>query len=525
MLPSALRAPALTRRAAPLLARASSSSAPRPAAVLAQPPTASARPPPAQASASTAADTLKPQPFVLRPRSRKYQLETVTTTPHSPAHNTTLHFVSPSTPDQPRSLSLPNLFLRDASIHPDHVHPASQQRLFRTSNIPQDGKLIGYGVHKLPGHGDCLVTEWSTPLKASATMPATSAKLSVVPVDFLVGVMLGDADHARSEGTLPAPRTWDRAQLERSLVRMPYDAFRSDDAALATTLDALIRDGIVFLTGVPTAEREGHHTELRRLVERIGSLRRTWYGDLWDVKAVEGSLNIAYTNLDLGLHMDLTHFDNPPRYQFLHSLQNTSVVGGLSYFVDTYALAAHLHTHSPSTFSTLASEPMLFSYRNGPHHTRFVRPTFELVPGSSHTLHAVNYSPPFQGPLPLQQIARHAGNADTASDDAPRLARLHDALGEFAALCDDKDGKWRFEHQLSEGECVVFDNRRVLHARTAFEFVRRGDEEAEGGEEPGRWLKGAYMDGDELWSRWRVLQAQEKARAEKERTKGRTLFV
>ncbi|GJN90953.1 hypothetical protein Rhopal_003967-T1 [Rhodotorula paludigena] len=482
MLRNALRAPALTRRAAQLLARASSS----------------------------------------------YQLETVTTTPHSPAHNTTLHFVSPSAPDQPRSLSLPNLFLRDASIHPDHVHPASQQRLFRTSDIPQDGKLIGYGVHELPGHGDCLVTEWSTPLKGSATMPTTSAKLSVVPVDFLVGVMLGDADHARSEGTLPAPRTWDRAQLERTLVRMPYDAFRSDDAALATTLDALIQDGIVFLTGVPTAEREGHHTELRRLVERIGSLRRTWYGDLWDVKAVENSLNIAYTNLDLGLHMDLTlvHFDNPPRYQFLHSLQNTAVVGGLSYFVDTYALATHLHTHSPSTFSTLASEPMLFSYRNGPHHTRFVRPTFELVPGSSHTLHAVNYSPPFQGPLPLQHIARHARDVDTASDDAPRLARLHDALGEFAALCDDKDARWRFEHQLSEGECVVFDNRRVLHARTAFEFVRRqGDEKAEGGEEPGRWLKGAYMDGDELWSRWRVLQAQEKARAEKERTKGRTLFV
>ncbi|BGP48658.1 hypothetical protein JCM10450v2_004534 [Rhodotorula kratochvilovae] len=464
---------------------------------------------------------MKSQPFVLRPLSRMYQLESVATTPHAPSSSTTLRFVTPSAPNEPRTLALPNLFLRDASIHPDHVHPASQQKLFRTTDIPLDGKLIGYGVHDIPGKGDCLVTEWSTPVRGA---PVKTAKLSVVPVDFLVGILQGDEAHAQQEGTLPAATPWDRAQLERTLVRTPYDAFQSDDGALAHTLEALITDGIAIVTGVPTQERAGHNTELRRLVERIGSLRRTWYGDLWDVKAEEGSLNIAYTNLDLGLHMDLTHFDNPPRYQFLHSLQNTSVVGGLSYFVDTYALASHLRSSAPSAFTTLATEHVQFAYRNGPHHTRFVRPTFELVPGSSHTLHAVNYSPPFQGPLPLERLTRGEKEGAVSDDDA-RLAELHDALGKFAALCDDAEGKWRFEHQLEPGECVVFDNRRVLHARTAFEFVRPAAEEAAGAEEPGRWLKGAYMDGDELWSKWRVLKAKEREEAEKRRKRGRTLFT
>ena len=215
-------------------------------------------------------------------------------------------------------MSLPNLFLRDSSIHPDHVHPASQQRLFRTTDLPLDGQLVGYGVHDIPGNGDCLVTEWSTPL-AHASPSSKAAKLSVVPLDLLVGILEGDLLAHEKQGHLPPATPWDRAQLERTLVRVPYADFQQSDPALERTLAGLIRDGICIVTGVPTAEREGHDKpELRKLVERIGSLRRTWYGDLWDVKAEEGSLNIAYTNLDLGLHMDLTSVPLSPS-----SLPNT----------------------------------------------------------------------------------------------------------------------------------------------------------------------------------------------------------
>ncbi|GAA5983823.1 hypothetical protein JCM10908_005940 [Rhodotorula pacifica] len=517
---------AITKQAARAGARSSSSSAVRPAALASNQPPAAPHappppPPPSGRSARAQDDNKTPQPFILRPLSRRYQLESVSAAPSiDPASaSTTLSFVSPSAPNTPRTVTVPNLWLRDASIHPDHVHPSSNQRLFRTSEIPLHGKLVGYGVHDLPTHGECLVTEWSEPLRTRGTNP-TTAKLSVVPTKDLVN-LLENPHHPFSDSDLPLPRTWDRAALQKTLVRMPYDRFKSDDKALFETLDALVQDGIVFLTGVPNQKREGHDTELRKAVERIGSLRRTWYGDLWDVKAVEGSRNIAYTNLDLGLHMDLTHFDNPPRYQFLHSLQNARVKGGLSYFVDTFAVASHLHATNPSVFNTLAHERVHFEYRNGPHHTRFVRPTFELAQGSKSRLHAVNYSPPFQGPLPLERLSPQR-DGNVVSDDAHRLADLHDALSHFSALCDDPASSYRFEHQLEPGECVIFDNRRVLHARTAFEFEPATEE----GEEVGRWLKGAYMDGDELWSKWRVLSRQvREAEEERLRTKGRTLFV
>lgn len=43
---------------------------------------------------------------------------------------------------------------------------------------------------------------------------------------------------------------------------------------------------------------------------------------------------------------------------------------------------------------------------------------------------------------------------------------------------------------------MAFDNRRVLHAREAFTLGAGGE----------RWLKGAYCDGDEVRSKWRVLE-------------------
>ena len=91
-------------------------------------------------------------------------------------------------------------------------------------------------------------------------------------------------------------------------------------------------------------------------------------------------------------------------------------------------------------------------------------------------LTAVNYSPPFQSPMPLHPAS---GQPSTAE----RLA-FYDALRIFADLT--LEEQFRYERTLSEGECVIFDNRRVLHSRRGFEW----DEQAESGDDVKRWLKG-----------------------------------
>lgn len=206
----------------------------------------------------------------------------------------------------------------------------------------------------------------------------------------------------------------------------------------------------------------------------------------------------------------IRHFESPPRYQFLHSLQNGSISGGLSYFVDAYYIASHLRLHHPEAYQTLCTIPVVFEYQNGGHHTRFVRPTFEV--DAEGELLAVNYSPPFQGPLLLSSTSTGTATPYTpdpliSSVETPPLSSLellHDALGLFASLSSLPSNQ--FHIQLQPGDCVIFDNRRVLHARTSFAFT---DEVTPEGQR-GRWLKGAYMDGDEVRSKWRVLEGKKK---------------
>jgi gamma-butyrobetaine dioxygenase len=60
-----------------------------------------------------------------------------------------------------------------------------------------------------------------------------------------------------------------------------------------------------------------------------------------------------------------------------------------------------------------------------------------------------------------------------------------------------KDARYKIELKLAAGEMVVFDNRRVLHSRNAFdESVGK------------RHLRDCYVDRSEFKSRLRVLSKQ-----------------
>jgi gamma-butyrobetaine dioxygenase len=250
----------------------------------------------------------------------------------------------------------------------------------------------------------------------------------------------------------------------------------------AAALPQTLRYGIVFFSGVPTEDKSDAGCELAKLSASMGAIRRTWYGEqTWDVRSVPNSKNIAYTNLDLGgcgrlgvglmtdsptgLHMDLVHFEDPPRYQLLHYLHRApSLTGGLSYFVDSYDAAQRLKEARPDLYEVLCTEKVAFEYNNGGHFRYWERPTIQL--DDRGAISAINYSPPFQAPFCLE------------GRTAKTLDRLLEALQEYARLLDDPAA--RYDVDMQPGDVVLFDNRRTLHARTAFEW----DETA--GDEVGR---------------------------------------
>ncbi|PWN89532.1 Clavaminate synthase-like protein [Acaromyces ingoldii] len=475
-------------------------------------------------------------------------------------HPTTISLASPQHGIH-EPVHFDHVWLRDACIEPNSVQPDTKQKLFHTSDIAipdSRGLLAGPDAVRLLEEGDEELPRLQLSFApAHAVTNAFSAAFSSVPpssdkphISHLpLALLLEHAQpalYASSHGDIGgAARSWAAKDLSPAFARSPSppraqdvvpgermdveaatsrparltwasllsakdsggDAKAEATAARFALVNSLMRDGIAFVTSLPT-DTTGNEVDassptspsLARLAEMLGEIRHTFYGPLWDVRSLGStSRNIAYTNLDLGLHMDLLYFQNPPRFQFLHMLRN-EVRGGESIFVDSFAVAQKMWDDHRDQFRVLAETPVGFHYQNDNRHYRYTHPTFELAtsssghagPSSAATtmprLCAVNYSPPFQSPLPPPTADRE---------------RFYEALKTFADLT--LSDEFRYERTLSPGECVIFDNRRVLHARRGFEWDET--ENKQGGQIK-RWLKGCYVDGDAIWSTYRTLLAK-----------------
>ncbi|EIN14715.1 Clavaminate synthase-like protein [Punctularia strigosozonata HHB-11173 SS5] len=368
--------------------------------------------------------------------------------------------------------AFPYRWLRDSCQCASCVHPSTRQKLHRTTDVSPDVAPVPGGVTPLPG-GDGVSIEWRQGHRSSFGF------------DFLERYSAVNRRQAFHRDLDRIP--WDRARLQHTDAKLyqTYADLKTESGLLAA-ISQLWQYGLLFVTGVPTAETSDERCEVRALASRFSEVRATFYGETWDVKNVQQSKNIAYTDLDLGLHMDLLYFEHPPRFQILHCLRNR-VRGGASYFVDALHAASTLSRADPEGFRTLTETPVSFHYINDGHHLHFEHPTIELFPASDRIAH-INYSPPFQAPLPL------------STPDA-----FYPAFRRFADLLDRPEA--RFEYLLREGDAVLFDNRRVLHARTAFH-----DPEEDAGEVQedmtNRWLKGCYIEADAVFDRGRILRTK-----------------
>ncbi|KAJ4372514.1 hypothetical protein N0V83_004288 [Neocucurbitaria cava] len=341
-------------------------------------------------------------------------------------------------------------FLRDSCTCPQCRDPDSKQKLFQTSDIPAD--LEGsYKTVVDEEKGPSIELEWKTDVKGYGPEHRTRHS-----IDWLARALNTEVE--LRGGVRHDDRVlWNREKITKDNKWVDYNEYMSQDETLFDALTHLNKYGLLFIKNVPESEES-----VVDLAGRIGTLKDTFYGRTWDVRSKPKAENIAYTPQFLGLHMDLLYTSNPPHLQLLHSLR-ARTPGGESFFSDSYHAAHQLQRHSASHFRTLCNFP-----RPDPTNLAIKR---------------VNWSPPFQGPFE----ARIGSNHQTS------LRSFIAASHAYEKLLSAEENL--FEYRLNEGECVIFDNRRVLHARKAFDATK--------GE---RWLKGAYVDDDVFFSKLRVLE-------------------
>ncbi|KAF1734957.1 Trimethyllysine dioxygenase [Beauveria bassiana] len=258
---------------------------------------------------------------------------------------------------------------------------------------------------------------------------------------------------------------WDRSLITRRVRSIDYAAFMAGGAPLWAVVLDLVRLGLVCLSNVPRDE-----SSVERIAMRIASIRETFYGRTFDVRAKPHAENVAYTAGYLGLHQDLLYLDPPPKIQILHCLDN-SCAGGESLFSDGERAARLLLRHHPALAAPLRQQPVPYAYtRNGYSYARR-RPLLHY--DAEGRFENVFWSPPFQG-------ARGA--------DEPPLQPWLAGARVFEGLINGEEAM--YQRKMQPGECVLFDNLRVMHGRTAFDAAGGGS----------RWLRGTYIAQEDFVS-------------------------
>src|SRR5690348_1067220 len=354
-----------------------------------------------------------------------------------------------------RPVRFPAVWLRDNCPCPDCLAPGTGQKLRDITDIPN-----GLAITRAEDAGESVLVTF-----------APDQHRSEFSRSWLAEHALGD--HADGDGrTEDGKELWLPADLAE-IPAMSWPSYLAGGKAEA--LEAVLRIGFVLLSGLSAVPGR-----VLEVAASFGYVRETNYGRLFDVRVEPAPGNLAFTSRAIRPHTDNPYRDPAPTVQLLHCLRAAGE-GGDTGLVDGFAAAAELRATDAESFDTLARMPIPFGYIDKETELRASLPLIQLSPRGR--VRGVRFNNRSMRPLrrPYAEVIA-----------------FYTAYRRWAELLA------RPERQLSlrlaPGDCLIVDNTRVLHARTAF-GLSAGEQR--------RHLQGCYADLDGLASTLAVLNRKE----------------
>lgn len=375
-----------------------------------------------------------------------------------------------------RSMELSKLYLRDICQCSKCISPSSGRKTFATCDIPMVPRLRQPDTEsiRLAADGGLEIT-WEDDFLTGDT------HTSVYSQEFLNH--LAEYDGKTYHYHPPSRILWNKTEFQHAMgsrVITFGDWMEGGPEFAQAILDLNIR-GLVFMRDVPKSSYS-----LQMIAEKIGNLSSTIRGLTWDVIANSESEHAAAGhNQDLRLHQDLLYSNNTPQVKFLHCLEN-ECQGGVSLFSDGLRAAAQLQREDRRSFKALSLHPATFSCDKAGHYLTRRRSVIEA--GIGQPLRSVSWSPAFQTPFRVKEHREPSRVPATRRHPNDEMLRIWSkAARVFRDSLESPDNV--VQHRLQPGDCVIFDNTRVLHGRTPVD--------ASAGL---RHLRGAYIDRETLKS-------------------------
>ncbi|SFL42452.1 2-trimethylaminoethylphosphonate dioxygenase [Shimia aestuarii] len=353
------------------------------------------------------------------------------------------------------------VWLRDNALDPATRDPGNGQRLITLGDIPAETRIASAS-----GAGGVVTVRF-----------APEDKEVAFPAEWLARHVY-DRAQGRAPGWCEEGVTvWDGSTGQA--YRAPLSDLQGRGAVLADWLGAARATGCALSTDGPVESGA-----LLEVVKLFGYVRETNYGTWFEVRTEVNPTNLAFTGLGLQGHTDNPYRDPVPSLQLLYCLEN-SAEGGESILVDGFNVAQKLRDEMPEGFDLLSRYCARFEYAGSAGVCLRTRlPMIELTPDGA--LRTVRFNNRSSAPI-----------VDVPFED---METYYAAYRRFGELVDDPANQITFK--MVPGDCVLFDNRRLLHARTGYSGSGS------------RWLQGCYADMDGLLSTWAALQGSQKEAAE-----------
>ncbi|MFD5509356.1 TauD/TfdA family dioxygenase [Streptomyces sp. NPDC127051] len=363
--------------------------------------------------------------------------------------------------EPPSVQDLPVMWLRDNCHCPRCRDPRNGQKLFQITELPAD--LVFGAVRRT---ADGVEVDW-----------APDGHRSVYSAQWLAANRPGTPGPGdrRSE---TGKTLWTAADLHGRLPEAAWAEYLGDPETKARVLESVIGLGFALLRDVPC--REG---QVLDVAQTFGYVRETNYGRLFDVRVEPDPNNLAFTSARITPHTDNPYRDPVPTLQLLHCLSNEAV-GGDSGLVDGFQAAATLRAEDPKAFAVLTRTLVPF---------RFDDAARTVLAADRPLIDVDAYGR-------IREVRFNNRSISTLRLPAGELDAFYRAYRTFAGII--LRPELQLDFRLSPGDCLIFDNVRLLHARTAFE------------ESGARHLQGAYADLDALAGTLAVLRRERAAAGE-----------
>jgi len=348
-------------------------------------------------------------------------------------------------------------WLRDHCQMPTSINTNNGQRLFSVVDIPEETYIEK--AYKDEKGNVCVLFQ-------------PENHLSVFSQNWLIQNCY-DLNLHFDDRSERQKKLWQKDTFEAGLPFVDFESMCNDESGKLDML-RLIRDvGFVVLENVPTKEGQ-----VLKVISELGYTRETNYGALFEVRTEVNPNNLAYTNMGLGSHTDNPYRDPVPTVQLLHCLES-STEGGDSVLVDGFKAATVLRQESKEDFDILTSTWINFRFSDAKTDLRSRVPMIELNDNNE-----------------IVKVRYNNRSIDTIKLPTNKIRHFYKAYRHWSEIIERDDLKIIFK--LSEGDLMLLDNTRIMHARTA--FSKNGK----------RHLQGAYTDLDGLYSLLNILENRKK---------------